>query len=104
MNKNIYAIILAAGKGRRMGCGKAKCASLLNDKSFVEHIVDTLKGEFVLIVEGNKEEVDFSSLSIDEHVKMYIEDGLSEMDAIKKVAKERGVAKSIIYKEYHIGK
>jgi hypothetical protein len=26
------------------------------------------------------------------------------MDAIKKVAKERGVAKSIIYNEYHNGK
>ncbi len=67
-------------------------------------IVDTLKGEFVLVIEGNKEETDYSDLSIDEHVKMYLEDGISEMEAIKKVAKERGVAKSIIYKEYHIGK
>ena len=32
---------------------------------------------------------------------MYVEDGISEMDAIKKVAKERGVAKSVIYSEYH---
>ena len=60
-----------------------------------------MKGEFVIVVEGNKEIVDFSELSVLEHVKMYVEDGLSEMDAIKKVAKERGVAKSIIYSEYH---
>lgn len=64
-------------------------------------LVDTMKGEFVIVVEGNKELVDFSELDVVEHVKMYVEDGLSEMDAIKKVAKERGVAKSIIYSEYH---
>jgi 16S rRNA (cytidine1402-2'-O)-methyltransferase len=64
-------------------------------------LVDKMKGEFVIVVEGNKEIVDFSELDVVEHVKMYVEDGLSEMDAIKKVAKERGVAKSIIYSEYH---
>ncbi len=64
-------------------------------------LVDNMKGEFVIVVEGNKEIVDFSGLDVVEHVKMYIEDGLSEMDAIKKVAKERGVAKSVIYTEYH---
>ena len=64
-------------------------------------LVDTMKGEFVIVVEGNKEIVDFSSLSVVEHVKMYVEDGMKEMDAIKQVAKERGVAKSIIYSEYH---
>ena len=64
-------------------------------------LVDTMKGEFVIVVEGNKEIVDFSELDVVEHVKMYVEDGISEMDAIKKVAKERGVAKSVIYSEYH---
>ena len=73
----------------------------------ISNIIDicsTLKGEFVIIVEGNKEVVDYSNITIDEHVKMYLEDGISEMDAIKRVAKDRGVAKAIIYKEYHIGK
>lgn len=63
-------------------------------------IADTLKGEFVLVVEGNKEEEDFSSISIIEHVQLYIEDGLKTNDAIKKVAKERNLPKSIVYKEY----
>ena len=67
-------------------------------------LVDTMKGEFVIVVEGNKEIVDFSNLNVIEHVKMYVEDGMKEMDAIKQVAKERGVAKSIIYNEYHNGK
>lgn len=63
--------------------------------------VDNLKGEFVLIVDGNHDIVDYSSMTILDHVQLYIDDGMSEKDAIKLVAKERGVAKSIIYKDYH---
>lgn len=63
-------------------------------------IVDDLKGEFVIVVEGNKEVIDYSNLDIVDHVKMYL-DEMSEMKAIKQVAKERRVAKSIIYNEYH---
>lgn len=66
--------------------------------------VDSIKGEIVLIVEGNTQKVDYNDLDILKHVNLYIEDGLTEKDAIKKVAKERNVAKSIIYKEYHTRK
>ena len=64
-------------------------------------LVDSMRGEFVIVVEGNKDTVDYSNLDIVEHVKMYVDDGMSEKDAVKLVAKERGVAKSIIYNEYH---
>ena len=67
-------------------------------------LVDEMKGEFVIIVEGNSDVVDYSSMSIIDHVKVYVDDGMSEKDAIKLVAKERNVAKSIVYKEYHLGK
>ena len=63
--------------------------------------IDTLKGEFVIVVEGNTLKEDFSSISVLEHIKLYLDDGMSEKDAIKKVASERKVAKSIIYKQYH---
>ena len=63
-------------------------------------LVDEMKGEFVLVVEGNHKNIDYSELDVVEHVKLYLDD-MSEMDAIKKVAKERGVAKSVIYQEYH---
>ncbi len=63
-------------------------------------LVDSLKGEFVIVVDGNHEVFDYSSLGVVEHVQMYLDD-MSEMDAIKKVAKERGVAKAVIYQEYH---
>ena len=67
-------------------------------------LVEDMKGEFVIIVEGNTNIVDFSNLTVAEHIKLYLDDGMSEKDAIKLVAKERNVAKSIIYKEYHLGK
>lgn len=78
---------------------------VLRDKiSNLINVVDTLKGEFVLIVEGNHDVIDYSHMSIVEHVKLYVEDGMSEKDAVKLVAKERDVAKSVIYNEYHRGK
>lgn len=67
-------------------------------------LVDTMKGEFVIVVEGNKDTVDYSNLDIISHVKLYVEDGMKEMDAIKLVAKERHLAKSVVYNEYHNGK
>jgi 16S rRNA (cytidine1402-2'-O)-methyltransferase len=58
----------------------------------------------VIVCEGNNEEVNYNDLSIIDHVNLYIKDNMSTNDAIKLVAKERNVAKSIIYKEYHNGK
>ena len=72
--------------------------------SEVMNMLTEIKGEFVIVVEGNKDVVSFDDITIKEHVNMYMEDGLTEKEAIKKVAKERNVAKSIIYKEYHTKK
>lgn len=70
----------------------------------VLEVSDTLKGEMVVVVEGNLQQEDFSSMTVLEHIQLYLEDGMSEKEAIKKVALERGIPKSIIYKEYHTGK
>ena len=55
-----------------------------------------------MVVEGVKQ--NFQDLSINQHVDLYIQDNLSLNDAMKKVAKERGIPKSIVYKEYHQNK
>ncbi len=68
----------------------------------VLEIADTLKGEMVVVVEGNLEQEDFSTMTILEHINLYLEDGMTEKEAIKKVAVERGIPKSVVYKEYHI--
>jgi len=59
------------------------------------------KGELVVVVEGNKTTTEYKTLTIEEHVNLYIEDGKSSMDAIKIVAKERGMKKSEVYDIYH---
>ena len=60
------------------------------------------RGEYVLIVEGGtaeKSENPLCSLSPVEHVSYYEKRGLARMEAIKAAAKDRGVSKSIFYKE-----
>jgi 16S rRNA (cytidine1402-2'-O)-methyltransferase len=64
---------------------------------------NTPKGEFVLVIEGAKkqdEEQFWENMSISEHVAHYLEEGCEKMDAMKKTARDRGVSKSVIYKEY----
>ena len=63
------------------------------------------RGEYVLVVEGKsieeviKEEQEaWEDLSIEDHIKKYIDEGLTKKESIKKVAKDRGVPKSEIYK------
>ncbi|MBR5535307.1 MAG: 16S rRNA (cytidine(1402)-2'-O)-methyltransferase [Clostridia bacterium] len=75
------------------------------------HIYEEIppKGEFVLIVEGRSEEEiaeeeksAWEQMSIKEHFDFHITQGLSEKDAIKQVAKDRGMRKQDVYKEIKI--
>lgn len=71
-------------------------------KEVIEEIKE-IKGEIVIVVSGNKEEITFDDLSIEEHVNFYIKNGLNSKEAIKKVAEDRNVKKSDIYNIYHRG-
>ena len=68
--------------------------------SEVKEEVKEAKGEFVIVVEPAKE-LNYDNLSILEHVNLFIEQGQTPNDAIKKVAKLRNVNKNTVYKEYH---
>ncbi len=60
------------------------------------------KGEFVLVIEGAqpiREEEFWQNMSVQEHFEYYSAQGMERMDAIKKVASDRGVGKSSIYKQ-----
>ncbi|MGL4848610.1 MAG: 16S rRNA (cytidine(1402)-2'-O)-methyltransferase [Clostridium sp.] len=71
-----------------------------------EHFLENKpRGEFVLVMNGKTEEEfeqeskeEWEGLTIEEHIKKYINDGLSKKDAIKMVAKDRKEKKSVIYK------
>lgn len=56
------------------------------------------RGEYVLIVEGAKEQASpLNALSPTEHIRHYMAAGLEKKEALKKAAKDRGVSKSELY-------
>lgn len=59
------------------------------------------RGEYVLVVEGRQKEdlKSYLGLPLEEHLRVYTDAGLSRMDAIKAVARDRGVGKAEIYKQ-----
>ena len=56
------------------------------------------KGEYVILVEGYDKKAEIENLTEEEHIKIFIEKGYDKKEAIKIVAKERGVPKSSLYK------
>ena len=60
------------------------------------------KGEMVIVMEGclEKKEKAIDSAILNDQISRYLEEGLSAKDAIKRVAKEFGIAKNEVYKHY----
>ncbi|NLM13833.1 MAG: 16S rRNA (cytidine(1402)-2'-O)-methyltransferase, partial [Epulopiscium sp.] len=66
------------------------------------------KGEFVLVIEGlSDEEINeieikkWENMSIEEHYKLYIDEGKTQKEAMKLVAKDRGISKREVYQIIH---
>lgn len=62
-----------------------------------------LKGEIVLIVQGNKEidiKQEFEHLSLEDHYRLYESQGLEKKEIIKKIAKDRKLAKNEVYQKF----
>ena len=64
------------------------------------------RGEYVLVIEGKtfkekteEKQKDWESLSINEHMEYYLDQGIDKKEAMKRVAKDRGVSKRDIYRE-----
>ena len=62
----------------------------------VLEICDSLKGEMVVVVDGNKEEKEIDWDSMIEEVHLLSKD-MPTNKAIKKIAKEKGVSKNELY-------
>jgi len=83
--------------------------SKLHESVYVGLISDVLKdtsefkGEFVIVVSPSDEDEIVDDRSIVDSVNDYVCKGLTTMEAIKKVAKERKIPKNEVYKEYHGG-
>lgn len=62
------------------------------------------RGEYVLVIEGKdrqeiirKEQESWLSMTVEEHLEYYINQGIDKKEALKAVAKDRGVSKREIY-------
>lgn len=81
----------------------------INEEFIITSLADAMalyeqrdpRGEYVLVLGGNDgtEENFWENLTVEQHVEFYTDKGLSKMDAIKACAKDRGVAKNVIYKQ-----
>ncbi len=67
------------------------------------------RGEYVLVVEGKSQEekreeeiASWQSMSIEEHMTFYENQGMDSKSAMKQVAKDRGVGKREIYQYLHV--
>lgn len=57
------------------------------------------RGEFVIIIEGNNHEETTVEIDIAMALKEYIDEGYTNKDAIKKLSKETGIPRNLIYKK-----
>ena len=62
------------------------------------------RGEYVLVLEGKslqefkkEQEADWQSISIEEHMAIYEQKGIDHKEAMKLVAKDRGISKRDVY-------
>ena len=66
--------------------------------------IDNLKGEMILIIEGNShvenEKNNLNDLSLEEHYKYYEKQGFDKKEIIKKIAKDRKLNKNEIYMQF----
>ncbi len=105
-----------------LGNRKAACVRELT-KKYEDVKIDTLqnfisfysenspKGEFVIVLEGiskqvlKQEEIQkFELMSFEEHLDFYVSKGMSQKDAIKQAAKDRGITKREFYSFIHKNK
>jgi len=68
------------------------------------------RGEFVLVAEGlsleqqrQEAQENWENMSIEKHMETYLEKEMTEKDAMKQVAKDRGVSKREVYGYLHKG-
>ncbi|MEZ0180070.1 16S rRNA (cytidine(1402)-2'-O)-methyltransferase ['Camptotheca acuminata' phytoplasma] len=62
----------------------------------------TQKGEYVLVIEGNKDPVAHQDLSLEENIVFFIQRGYTEKESFEKVAKLKKISKKTIYNKFKI--
>ena len=76
------------------------------EDAIAHYEVNEPKGECVMVIEGKsfeeikaKEQARWEEMTIPEHMEYYEKQGVDHKEAMKKVAKDRGISKRDVYKE-----
>lgn len=76
------------------------------EEAIVYYTEQEPKGECVLVMEGRKREellreeaAKWETLTIEEHMAYYLEQNMQKKDAMKQVAKDRGISKREVYQQ-----
>ena len=76
------------------------------EEAIAYYEVNEPKGECVLVLEGRSREelrqeelAKWEEMSIEEHMAYYEEQGIDHKEAMKKVAKDRGISKRDVYRQ-----
>lgn len=74
------------------------------DEAIKRYESESPKGEFVLVVEGADEQaierektLNWKEISLAEHVRLYMDEGLDKKSAMKKVSEDRGISRREVY-------
>lgn len=60
---------------------------------------DKIKGEFVIIIEGNQDEDVEANIDIEEELLKYLSQGISKKESVKRVAEEFNLPKNQVYQK-----
>ena len=95
--------LLAEVFGAREACAVREITKLHEESVpflLSEGLPGEKRGEYVLVVEGAPPaENPLNALSVGEHVRAYMQQGLDKKEALKRTARDRGISKSEVYRE-----
>lgn len=69
------------------------------DEALSYYEENEVKGEFVIVLQGTSKEKEVVEESIAELMEIYLKEGYDKKEAMKMVAKKKGISKSEVYKE-----
>lgn len=109
--KTLEALLEALGDRRITVCRELtkrhETAFLTTFTGALEHYrANEPKGECVIVIEGRdrremieESRQEWQQLSMEEHMEIYLSQGIDKKEAMKKVAKDRGISKRDVYQE-----
>ena len=112
LHKTLSILFDTIGEGRKIVLCKEltkrheKALHMTVGEALAYYEKEEPKGEFVLVLEGvdgkeleRQEQAQWQEMSLEKHMELYLHQGMTKKDAMKAVAKDRGISKREVYAE-----